>query len=447
MVDIDYRFRNILKHSQSGFELELNLIETNGEIYQNADYIINKARRIDKKADIESEATQNMVEMRSSPSVGLGKGFLSLIKNVEIVADACERSGVMLCPLATYPGKFSEVPTKKKRYQMQQKIFDYKLHSYSNSRATSFHYHYALPYGVFDSKKLELKKMVKSKAKKTLINSYNFLIAADPAIITLMQSSPIVDRKFLAKDSRVVLYRSGKRLRRSEKLFPKQNLFKGLPPYIFTMEDLSEKLRRMDLYWRKRFLKLGLKKEAKEKKILDFVWNPVKINKSGTLELRNADANHLKYCIAEAVMVKSVLRRIQQQFYEVEPSEIALKEPFKVEDKTIYIPPLTFVRNKLQPRAVYHGFDSKTSKLYAKRFYKLANRFCDPELKKLLKPMKKMVEREKSVSDIVLSRLHKKGYSRDDIIPQSVCRELALKSAEQMLRELPKTKKAVESLS
>ena len=57
-----------------------------------------------------------------------------------------------------------------------------------------------------------LKMLTRSKIKDSVVNSYNMLIAADPALTCFMQSSPFYQGEYIGKDSRVIMYRGGKPL-------------------------------------------------------------------------------------------------------------------------------------------------------------------------------------------------------------------------------------------
>ena len=46
-----------------------------------------------------------------------------------------------------------------------------------------------------------------------MIDSYNMCIALDPVLIGLTQCSPFVQGNHYGKDSRVIVYRGGKKLR------------------------------------------------------------------------------------------------------------------------------------------------------------------------------------------------------------------------------------------
>jgi len=429
----------VLKKSSSGMELELQLLDHRGRIANKADKVIGAVKKESKEIDIVHEAFQNMIELRSLPKVRLKDSFPRLFDDLISILEVSRKLDLKIFGLGCYPGSFQQEMTKKKRYNVQKQIVG-ENYGFYNSHCIGFHYHYTLPWGVFDRKQKFLKQLYNSKTKDSLLDSYNLLIAADPAVSTLMQSTPFMERKFIAKDSRALLYRNPDDFGRSQGAFEKIPEFGELPDYAWTMEDLRQRLLSLDEHYRGLWAKTMYKKSVKSKKLLDYVWTVVKINKIGTLEYRGCDMNHPKYFAATAVLLKSIQRVVQQNFYRVEVSDIAIKEPFKVEDEKIFIPPQSYVKMRLQPLSAYKGFDSDEVYNYTKRFYNFAKKYSNPNYHKFLAPLKRLVNRRKTVSDILIARVKAKGYSLDDLIPQEVCAELALAHAAQFRRESYKIK-------
>jgi len=64
-------------------------------------------------------------------------------------------------------------------------------------------------------------------------------------VLTLfLQSSPYVNNRYVAKDSRMVLNRSGKKLKHKSGMFAKHQFFGALSPYKQTLYDLISSLKR-----------------------------------------------------------------------------------------------------------------------------------------------------------------------------------------------------------
>src|SRR3989344_96156 len=303
---------NVLKRSMSGMELELQLIDSNGEIANCAGELIKRVKKKSAKTDIVFEHTENMFELKSLPKVKLKDSLPHLIESVETVSEQASKMGLKLFGLGSYPGSFSTKIIRKRRYALQTEVFGGKNIFYWGHCA-GFHYHYTLTRGVFDPQKKFLKQLFNSKTKKTMLDSYNMLIAIDPATATMMQSSPFIERQYLAKDSRMLLIRDPHDFQYNHGLFYDLSEFGELPHYAFTVQDLRQRLIRMNSKFKGLIAKTGYPQEAKRKKMLDFVWSAVKVNKLGTLEQRGSDMNHPKYFAGAAVLMKALQRAIQQK--------------------------------------------------------------------------------------------------------------------------------------
>jgi hypothetical protein len=151
------------------------------------------------------------------------------------------------------------------------------------------------------------------------------------------------------------------------------------------------------------------------------------------------DMNHPKNVMAMASMLKFVFRKIYRDFYHVMPSDIGIDEPFKVEGNLIHVPPHTYVRNHLQKEAAYKGMDSKDVYYYCQRFYRFARQFIDDNYVPVVRPLLRMLDEKETVSDIIIKRVRKMGYKKDDPLPVDAAAESALKSCEKLLQEVDDT--------
>lgn len=426
--------------SHSGFEIEMAIVDENGEISNAADTIVEECKRIDKKFPISEEVGKNMIEIHALPHRRIQKAALFLLDNVETVMRVCEKHVLFLLPLATYPGMFKEQIQQKKRYLYSAKSLDELKYNYFFSHCFGFHYHYSLPRGVVNRETRSLNGKIYTKTKEILLNGYNFLIAADPVITLFSQSSPFEGGRYYAKDSRMLFLRGG--VLEFDGLFNDYQELGALQPYRRTLSDLIYFLRHKDKLFKKLMMKANIPKEfVKKKGKLDFMWNPVKINQIGTLEQRGMDTNLLNISLSISVMIKFILRAIHYEQYHVLPSDAAVREPFKLEGKMILIPPHMYVRNELQYRSAYYGLADREMYKAAAGFVKLARKMMSKEYRHTIKPIEGMLEKRKTVSDQILQYVRKKGYSTKDILPQEVSCEIALRYANKLVKEIEKTKK------
>jgi len=436
-----------LKRSKSGLEVELFLLDHKGNPTAAADSVIKRVKSRDKTIQIVKECNKQWIELGSFPSIRVQDTYVSLLKNLRTTMEVADKMGMLLYPLASYPGKFEPALRKDMWYKFKKRIMGKDIFILA-AKCTGFHMHYTLPRGVFDRDKGTLKRQAKSKIKDTLINSYNMAIAMDPALTTFLQSSPFFEGKYLAKDSRMLIYRGGRRLGFNGVHSNFQQLG-ALPPYKQTLTDLMLSLeKRFDRF--KRSLekrRLNINELAKSSNILNFAWNPVKINKLGTLETRGMDMNHPKYLMGASVLVKYVLRKIQQDFMKVVPSDIGIEQPFKVEGDIVYIPPHTYVRNTLQRLSAYKGLKNNNLYEYCKRFFRFAKQYSHKRYNNILADLNELLMKRETVSDMLIKKVKRKGYALDKELPKALCSELALDSAHQLSKEIDATLHRMESLN
>lgn len=433
------RKKRVLKKSKSGAEAEFFVLNNEGYVVNDAAKLIKLANKKYPELNLMREYGKSMVEVASYPSVNvldISIDFLQKIKKLIRVAD---EHGYALLPFGTYPGKFNPEVTERRWYKEQEIILG-KNESINAALVCGFHYHYTLPKGVFNSSTRFLKSAVNSKIKQSLIDSYNLSIAMDPAITTFMQSSPFVQGRYLAKDSRVLIYRGGKKLGYMKGEYSRHQSIGGLPPYKQTLNDLIFSLKKRQQKWKHLMIRHKLNPSwiIKKDNALVFTWNPIRINKIGTLEIRSADMNHPKYIIAMASLLKFVFRKLYRDFYRVLPSDIGLKEPFKMEGNLVHIPPHTYIRNFLQKESAYRGFASSDVFNYCKRFFNFAKRFLDVNYVDVVKPLQEMLKKKETVSDFIIKKFRRAGYSVDEQIPNNAAAEVALKSC-MRLKEVDET--------
>jgi hypothetical protein len=430
----------------TGLEVEMVILNKKGFPVNKGAELIKACKARDKKFPIVKEIMQCMVELNSYPSVKVQNTTASMLDYILNLMDEAEKRDLHLYPLGLYPGNVKTKIFPTPHYKFMQKMLG-KEEVAKGTYATGMHFHYTLPRGVFDRKKKFLKPLVKSKVAKTMIDSYNFGIAADPALAALMASSPIHNGRFVAKDTRLLLWRPGKDLG-FQGAFHKQPKLAGLPIYKSTLHDLTYMLEKRQQKLHEVFGKHGYDQSLVNTpgKSLRFSWHALRMNRIGTMELRMIDMNHPKYIVAASVMLKYVFRKIQQDFLHVLASDVGKEEPFKVEGNIVHIPPQTYVRKHLQKLAIYEGLENKEVRNYARRFFHFAKWCTPPKFYESLRPIQRMLERNKSVSDVLLSKFKKRGFGREDLIPDAVCAEVARTSCRQMRREIETTKKQIEEL-
>src|SRR3989344_3133913 len=304
----------------TGFEAELFTLNEKGKVIDAADELLKKSRK-DGHLQIKKESSRSMIEIASLPNEMVPYSMAHMLDEREYLVEAARRKKILLCPLATYPGAFTPFMRNERRYKIQESILG-KARLAITGRCSGFNCHYTLPIGIFDQQLRILEVLAQQKVKNALVNSYNLLVAADPALTCFMQSSPFYQGRFIGKDSRLIMYRGGKHLDNKNGLYANFEEFGGLPHYKMTVFDIEEIISSNFEKWKSyiRGLGLNIKTLSLWGSILDLTWAPVKINPNGTLEQRGMDMNHPIYIAGAGAIIKWVLKRLQEEYYAVVPS-------------------------------------------------------------------------------------------------------------------------------
>jgi hypothetical protein len=427
-----------LKRSMSGYETEQFILDSKGNI-DNSDVLFKKAR--DKGIAVQKECAKSMIEMSCLPSKRLKTSSQSLLDNHIQLNELANKNNFHLFPFGTYFGKQEPIFRRNTWYTIKGKILTPEKWRYAGL-CTGVHQHYAMPRGIFDRQTRNIKQMNKSKINKTLVDSFNFITAVDPILTVFAQSSPYIDGNYLAKDSRIVVYRGGSFLNFKKGLYSKHRLYGALSQYKSTVRDLvSAQKRRYEKF------KILVKKAGynpseimNEKEILKYNWSPVKLNPHGTLEYRGYDMNYMSNIFSVSTLLKFSLREIQQNFKMVVPLDMDSSESFKVENNLIFVPPFSTV-TKLQKLSVYKGLEDKKVYDYAKNFVNFAKSVTNDDYKHMLNPVLKMLEEKKTVSDDIKKYFKKRGF---DVIDKKTAQEAALYFSEKYSNDLSLAEKMLE---
>jgi hypothetical protein len=436
------------KHFKFGVEMEFFTLDEKGYMTDAGDRLIKLTKEAYPHILITKECGKNMIEIVSSPDVQVSKVMEEMVSNLESVLSIAEKEKIILYPYATYPGSFTPTIQESKDYKMKQELFGKQRFS-TAARCVGLHCHYTLPWGVFDAKVLNIKNLVNSKNKQSLVNIYNLFIAMDPALTTFTQSSPFYQGKFLGKDARVIVYRGGEIFNYPQGLYANYETFGALQPYKSTATDLLDLISKRFTQWEEFIEKFNLKTKtfAKHGSILDTTWNPVKINAHGTMEHRGMDINTPRVSVAVATLIKYITHEIQEHRLHVVPSDIGVKEPFKVENGNIFIPPDTHVRKVLQPAAAFKGLEDEDVYRYASGLLRLAKLYVPESRLSLLVPLDLMLKERKTTSDYIIDKAKAMGINLEEEMSNSQAAELALSLSHNLYKDLVLVKQTLRDLA
>lgn len=442
------------KRFTTGFEVEFFITnKKDGTIAQGADDILKKVSETSPQKDahnIVTESSKNLIEVGSYPDVDGANVMTNLIEALKQLLYAADELGYAIFPLGTYPGKFTPTMRPGARYKVQEKLHG-KTRFQISGRCAGYHCHHSLPWGVFDSKKLMLKELGNSKNMETLLSEYNLLIALDPVLTTFMQSSPFYQGKHIAKDSRMVMYRGGEPFGLAGKgLYSHLPRFGALPAYEHSGTDIIRSIenRYMEFFAEMTATGIASKDMPKYPSILNTNWTPVKVNAHGTIEQRGMDMNHLTVVLSVSVLLWRMLHHVQQGSYKVVPHDLAKNEPFKLDGQTIYIPPDSHVREKLQRLSATEGLANDEVYTYCKRVVALVKSLDGEKVSWLLKPLETMLEERQTTSDKVLAQAKALGHKDlKKTLPQGIAAEIAKTHSKQVFEDIILMQKMIQANS
>lgn len=435
-----------LKTLRFGIEFELFTLDERGFMTNGADRLISRVKKEFPKIKIKKECGKNMIEIITLPHTQVPDAMLLALEDFEKVAEVAKKEKIILYAYGTYPGTFTPEFQTAKRYKIQEKVIGKQRYAIAG-RCIGLHFHFSLPWGVFDDLNKIIKPLVSSKNMQSMINLYNFCIAIDPALTTFSQSSPFYQGQRLGKDARIITYRGGKILNYPDGLYTNLQNLGALQSYKSTNRDIHHLIldRFNDL--KDLFKKFGfnLSSFIRFGSILDSSWNPIKINPHGTMEIRGADMNHPDVIIALAVLLKFITKEVQEKYLEIVPSDAAIQKPFHFDGKKILIPPDSYVINHLQPLAAYEGLSNPEIYKYCEALLQLGRKFIPEDRIPLLIPIEAFLKKKETASDRIISEAQKITQNTQKLSPQEAAK-LALQLSEDLYNEIRITKKRLESM-
>jgi len=436
----------VQRKSMVGLEVEFFVLNDKGRPVNESDRILKhfEGKRLHKY--LKPEISKGMLELIASPNRSIKDCALAFMENVSELTEGVDKLGLKLLPVGAHPGKDNPALRETLWYNAKKTVLGIE-DTKREGKICGFHFHYTLPEGIIAKDTQRIKGLKRSKAREIFLQQYNFLVAADPAILTFCQSSPIWDGFYYAKDTRVLIYRD-MQLRRGTRdihgLHYYLPMFGSLPKYEFTLNDL----RVMADMRKNEWLRLLESKHFPTNEIaayptLKFMWGPIRVNKIGTFEYRGPDMNHPLYIFSVMSLLRYALEAIEKHEYGVMPSDIGIDEPFVLEDDVIYLPPHTKLKY-LEYRSITEGFESSAVHKYASELLDLTSKISENGKTKNLDLIKKILKSRKTISDEMMELVKKNGYSLDEELPEDILNYVALYQAEKFSSEIDKTIKTLK---
>jgi hypothetical protein len=431
----------VQRKSMVGLEVEFFVLNDKGASVNKSDDILRSFEKKRLAKYLRPEFSKGMLELGTTPNRSVRDCALAFMENISDLVEKTEKLKLRLLPLGVHPGKDSPILRTGIWYDAKKAVLGIE-DAKREGKICGFHFHYTLPEGIVAKDTQMIRGLKRSKAREIFLQQYNFLVAADPAVLTFSQSSPIWDGFYYGKDTRVLVYRDIKlkkgvrELRGLHYYLPR---FGALPSYEFTLKDLRVLADVRKAEWLKMLeSEIFPTNEIAAYPTLKFMWGPLRVNKIGTFEYRGPDMNHPLHIFSIMSLLRYALEAIEKHEYEVRPSDIGIDEPFVLEDDVIYVPPRATLKH-LEYQSVTVGFESDKVHKYASSLFELVSKISKKGKTKNLKLIKKMLKEKKTVSDEIIELVRKNGYSLEGELPKDILNYIALYHAEKFSSEISDT--------
>ncbi len=307
-----------------GLEQEFFLVNGAGAPSDRADEFLSRCREMTEGAGLDpeglaGECARGMVEINTPPASSVEELAEAYLERLDLALRAGRELGVRLYPLATYPLPIAPSLREDLIYELQALTLG-RGRFLNAARHTGVHLHLEVPEGTIDLDTV-VSRDASESAREELLNLYNLGTALDPALVALTRSCPFYEGTAPGLAVRTAFYRGSA-------LFGWEGLYKDLPevgglrPYARNIEELVE--RQLSSYeaWLAAMDRAGVERRLFFEAggdILKASWNPVRINRHGTVELRGIDSNYPEIVLAVAALVHAAAGRVRNEGLTVEP--------------------------------------------------------------------------------------------------------------------------------
>ncbi len=343
---------------RTGLEQEFFLVEESGLPSGRADAFLRlcqetSAEERGVEACVAPEFVKGLVELSTLPVGNLPDLEREYLENLRLALRAARSLGIRLYPLGTYPLPLEPAMRDEADYQVQVRTVGPERFVHAG-RCAGTHLHLELPRGTVDSE-IGIAASAPEAAKAEALNVHNLATALDPALILLTRSCPFYEGESTAFAPRIVHYR-GSRDFGWDGVYTDLPLVGALLPYAGSVEQLVRQqfdrykawLGAMDLadVERRPFLEAG-------GDLLRPAWNPVRLNRQGTVELRGMDSNFPEVILTVAAVVVGAADRLRRDRLTVVPDEGV--RTVEIDGEELRVPAFGYLGGELLLRATAVG--------------------------------------------------------------------------------------------
>ena len=348
---------------RAGLEQEFFLVEDSGRPSERADVFLERCREESgDPARFAPEFVLGLVEVNTPPVYTLNDLEREYAQNLRLALRTARSLGLRLYPLGTYPLPLEPAVRDELDYMVQLSTVGPERFV-DAGRCAGTHLHLELKAGTVDEG-AGISATASPPAREEVLNIYNLATALDPALVALTRSCPYFEGRKTGLAARTVHYRGSA-------VFGWEGVYTHLPqvgallPYAEDTEHLIRQQFERYKAWLAAMDRAGVNRRLFAEAggdLLRPAWNPVRLNRHGTLELRGMDSNYPEVILTAAAMILGAADRIKRDSLEVVPDDGVCA--FEVTKDVLRVPGFGRLGGELLCAAVTGGASDETIAAY-----------------------------------------------------------------------------------
>jgi len=344
-----------------GIEQEFFLVDQTGALSQQADAFLQACREQAAAQGIPPqcyvpEFVKSLVEINTVPAASLAELTTQYLDVLDVAIAAAHSLQLRLYPLATYPLYIAPVQRDELLYHLQTRALGQQTFEHA-ARCAGTHLHLELSPGVVD-RRIGIAYDSTAGDRAEVVNLFNLATALDAALITLSRACPFYNGKLARTATRTIHYR-GSRYHGWEGVYTQHPILGALLPYADGAAAVVEQIFHRYHTWLEAMDRANVPRQRFEEaggELLTAGWNPVRLNRQGTLELRAMDSNFPEVTLALITLVVHAARRVRHECLAVSPQ--AGLAQFKLQDSVLQVPDFETLHQTLLYAAATEGIES-----------------------------------------------------------------------------------------
>jgi len=365
-----------------GLEQEFFLVDRGGTLSDLADPFLRRCRDAAQTEGLDprcfkAECAKGLVEIVTPPSPRLADLIEDYLNSLGLALRVASDLGLALYPLGTYPLPISPVLREDPGYRVKARTIGHERFSHAG-RCAGSHLHLELPAGtVWPDVKAAIDAPL--AAQEELLGLYNLATALDPALVAITRACPFYEGRVGGFAARTVHYRG---ILGFDGLYADLGEVGSLSAYAGRVEDLVDQQSARYRAWFAAMDLAGVERRLFAQaggNLHRASWNPVRLSRHGTVEIRSMDANFPEMVLAVCALISGAAERIRHERLEVRPSRRVLT--LESDGDLVLVPIFSYLNGELLSAAVTRGVLDRRVEAYVDSVMRFASPYLEsPDL-------------------------------------------------------------------